>query len=132
MSNNDWTRRDFVKASAAISAGALVPSAFAARTGRAVDDTIRVGVIGCGGRGTGAAANAIKAHPKVKIVAMADLFEDRLKGSHGWISTDEEYEKQGARIEWLTKGKAMRRFILPGYKNRTIVEDYEKEYEEKS
>jgi len=94
MSNNDWTRRDFVKASAAISAGALVPSAFAARTGRAVDDTIRVGVIGCGGRGTGAAANAIKAHPKVKIVAMADLFEDRLRGSHGWISNDEEYENQ--------------------------------------
>lgn len=96
ISHDDWTRRNFVKTTAAISAGALVPSAFAARTSRSVDDTIRVGVIGCGGRGTGAAANAIKAHPKVKIVAMADLFEDRLKGSYGWISNDEEYMDQVA------------------------------------
>jgi predicted dehydrogenase len=93
-STSGWDRRDFVKTAAAISAGALVPSAFAARTARAIDDSIRVGVIGCGGRGTGAAANAIKAHPRVRIVAMADLFEDRLKSSHGWISSDEEYEKQ--------------------------------------
>ncbi len=35
--------------------------------------------------------------------------------------------KNGARIEWLTKAKAMRRFLLPGYKNRHIVEDYERE-----
>jgi len=92
--SNEWNRRDFVKTAAAIGAGALVPSAFAARTSRAVDDRIRVGVIGCGGRGTGAAANAIKAHPGVRIVAMADLFEDRLKSSHGWISNDEEYMGQ--------------------------------------
>ncbi len=37
--------------------------------------------------------------------------------------------KNGARIEWLTKAKAMRRFLLPGYKNRHIVEDYERERE---
>ena len=41
-------------------------------------------------------------------------------------------DKNGARIEWLTKAKAMRRFLLPGYKNRHIVEDYEKECEAKS
>lgn len=96
ISHNEWTRRSFVKATAVIGAGTLVPSAFAARTTRSIDDTIRVGVIGCGGRGTGAAANAIKAHPNVKIVAMADLFEDRLKGSYGWISNDEEYMDQVA------------------------------------
>lgn len=94
MNMNEWTRRDFLQTSAALGATALVPSAFASRTGREIDDTIRVGIIGCGGRGTGAAANAIKAHPDVKIVAMADLFEDRLKGSHGWLSTDDEYMDQ--------------------------------------
>ncbi|MDF1810353.1 MAG: Gfo/Idh/MocA family oxidoreductase [Phycisphaerales bacterium] len=94
--NNDWTRRHFVKTTAALSAGTLVPSAFASRIGHAIDDTIKVGVIGCGGRGTGAAANAIKAHPNVKIVAMADLFEDRLQSSHGWMSNDEEYMAQVA------------------------------------
>lgn len=91
---NDWTRRNFVKATAAISAGTLLPTAFASRLEHAVDDSIKVGVIGCGGRGTGAAANAIKAHPKVKIVAMADLFADRLHSSHGWLSNDEEYMSQ--------------------------------------
>lgn len=96
MNNHDWTRRSFVKTTAAIGMGSLVPGAFAARIGRPIDDTIRVGVIGCGGRGTGAAANAIKAHPNVKIVAMADLFEDRLKGSLGWINNDEEYMNQVA------------------------------------
>jgi predicted dehydrogenase len=56
-----------------------------------MDDTIRVGVIGCGGRGTGAAVNALAAHPKVSIVAMADLFEDRLNGSYGWLADNDDY-----------------------------------------
>lgn len=86
----DWTRRDFVKTSAILGASALVPSAFAAGLTRRIDDTIRVGVIGCGGRGTGAAFNALEAHPKVQIVAMADLFEDRLKGSYGYLVDNED------------------------------------------
>ena len=42
---------------------------------------IRVGLVGCGGRGTGAADNVISAAPGVKIVAMADAFKDRLEQS---------------------------------------------------
>jgi predicted dehydrogenase len=42
-------------------------------------DVIRVGVVGCGGRGAGAAMNAMDADPGVRLVAMADLFEDRVK-----------------------------------------------------
>ncbi len=42
---------------------------------------IRVGVIGCGGRGTGAAVNCIEASPEVAIVAMGDLFQDHLDSS---------------------------------------------------
>lgn len=87
----DWTRRDFVKSSAILGASALVPSAFAAGLTRRIDDTIRVGVIGCGGRGTGAAFNALEAHPKVQIVALADLFEDRLKSSHGYLADNEDF-----------------------------------------
>ncbi len=45
------------------------------------DDTLRVGLIGCGGRGTGAAVNAMNAGKDIKLTAMADIFEDRLKGS---------------------------------------------------
>lgn len=86
----DWTRRDFVKTSAALGAASLVPSAFASKLDRKIDDTIRVGVIGCGGRGTGAAFNALAAHPKVNIVAMADLFEDRLNSSYGYMADNDD------------------------------------------
>lgn len=44
-------------------------------------DEIRVGVIGCGGRGTGAAQNVVNAAPGVRIVALADAFQDRLDRS---------------------------------------------------
>ena len=47
-----------------------------------VDDTIRVGLIGCGGRGTGAAVQALRAAPNTKLVAMADAFADRIESSH--------------------------------------------------
>ncbi len=43
------------------------------------DDTIKVGLIGCGGRGTGAAKNAMNADPNVKLTAICDLFPDKLK-----------------------------------------------------
>ena len=51
------------------------------RSSRAeTDKPIKVGLIGCGGRGTGAADNAMDADPNVKIVALADVFKDRLDG----------------------------------------------------
>jgi len=55
--------------------GAGVPLAYAQGS-----DTIRVGVIGCGGRGSGAANDCVKSSPGVKIVALADTFADRLNG----------------------------------------------------
>ena len=81
------SRRDFLKTSA-VSAGALLlagsrlPAAYAGGS-----DTIKVGLIGCGGRGTGAAINCLEANPTgVQITAMGDLFKDRLDGSHKKIS----------------------------------------------
>ncbi|MFM8274261.1 MAG: Gfo/Idh/MocA family protein [Gemmata sp.] len=68
------SRREFLAASAI--AAAASPSVYAAG-----DDTLKVGLIGCGDRGTGAAVNALNADPKVKLVAMADAFEDRLETS---------------------------------------------------
>ena len=44
-------------------------------------DTIRIGLVGCGGRGTGAADNCLSADPGVELVAMGDMFADRLEGS---------------------------------------------------
>jgi predicted dehydrogenase len=72
------SRRAFLSTSAATLAAtsAIAPGAFAAG-----DDTLKVGLVGCGGRGTGAAKQALRADPKVKLVAMCDAFMDRLQGS---------------------------------------------------
>lgn len=67
------SRRTFLAASAVAAAS---PSLFAAG-----DDTLKVGLIGCGDRGTGAAVNALNADKNVKLVAMADAFEDRINTS---------------------------------------------------
>jgi len=73
------TRRELLKSSA-VTAGALVLSGAAVPLAEARgSDTIRVGVVGCGGRGSGAAHDCVKSSPGVRIVALADAFEDRLR-----------------------------------------------------
>jgi predicted dehydrogenase len=66
-------RRTFLKAAA----GAVSTTAFGAYA--AGSDTLRVGIIGCGGRGTAAAADAISADKNIRIVAMADIRLDRIQ-----------------------------------------------------
>jgi predicted dehydrogenase len=79
----DLSRRKFLKESSLAATGAVVAANFPfVLTGQAAEiQPIRVGLIGCGGRGTGAAANVLEAADNVKIVAMADLFKDRLESS---------------------------------------------------
>ncbi len=67
------TRRQFLAASAAV---AVAPHIHAAG-----NDIIKIGLIGCGDRGTGAAVNALSADKNVKLVAMGDAFPDRLESS---------------------------------------------------
>ena len=71
-------------------AGAVVPHVHAAE-----NNTIRLALIGCGGRGSGAVANAMNsAHGPVKLVAMADVVESRLTTSHKILG-----EQFGDRID---------------------------------
>ena len=72
------SRRDFLKHTGSLVA-ASAAGALAARSYAAGDDTIQVALVGCGGRGTGAAVNALRTKGPTKLVAMADLFDDRLK-----------------------------------------------------
>ena len=76
------SRRSFIKksvaATAGLSAGLMASGNFAYAGG---SDTIRYGLIGCGGRGTGAARDCAKAAEGTELVAMGDLFEDRLDQS---------------------------------------------------
>jgi predicted dehydrogenase len=78
MADHCASRRTFLKAGAgaAIATLPLIRSAHAAGS-----DIIRVGLVGCGGRGTGAAENALNADPHAKLVAIGDLFSDRLNNS---------------------------------------------------
>ena len=70
------TRRVFLQTAAAAGTFAILSRSGAAQG--ANDAPLKVGVIGCGGRGTGAAADALAASPRVRIHALGDLFGDRL------------------------------------------------------
>lgn len=74
------TRRDFLKLSAAAAAGATT-LAVSRSAHAAGNETIRIGMIGCGSRCTGAASESMRAGPYVKLVAMCDVFHDRLQSS---------------------------------------------------
>jgi predicted dehydrogenase len=76
------SRREFLRSTGRIAVASAVAGAAVPHVHAGEDNTIQVALIGCGGRGTGAAANAmsVKQGP-VKLVAMADVFEDRLDGS---------------------------------------------------
>ncbi|MDP6987409.1 MAG: Gfo/Idh/MocA family oxidoreductase, partial [Phycisphaerales bacterium] len=87
------TRRSFVAAAgtaAGIVAVAGCKSTDAITSGALAhtegDGKIRVGLIGCGGRGSGAAGQALKADPGVVLYAMGDAFQDRLENSHTHLS----------------------------------------------
>jgi myo-inositol 2-dehydrogenase/D-chiro-inositol 1-dehydrogenase len=76
------TRREFLKTSALVG-GVLAAPAILPTSGLAAEKTgpIRVGLIGCGGRGSGAASQALNADPNVVLTAMGDAFEDQLQKS---------------------------------------------------
>ncbi|MEQ8786615.1 MAG: Gfo/Idh/MocA family oxidoreductase [Pirellulaceae bacterium] len=79
------SRRDFIKTgSSLLVAGGVVASTLpVARAAHAFgSDTIKIGLVGCGGRGTGAAVQAMNTEGSVKLVAMGDVFPDRLQTAY--------------------------------------------------
>ncbi|MEN7547037.1 Gfo/Idh/MocA family oxidoreductase [Rapidithrix thailandica] len=94
------TRRNFVKGSAAAAGGMLLsPLAFQTGYAGAVDDTIKIALVGCGGRGTGATVQALKTKQNVKLVAMADAFKDRLDNSLKHIGNQEDVDKSKIKVK---------------------------------
>ncbi len=90
-------RRSFVKTSvAATGAGLFVQNDLKAKVYIDGDDAIKIGLIGCGGRGTGAVTQALKSGQNVKLVAMADAFRDNVDKCYKLI-TDPEYK------DWSSK-----------------------------
>jgi len=77
------SRRNFMKTSTSLAAAAGLTSTLSRSVHAAEDNKIRVALIGCGGRGTGAAENALQVdNGEIELVAMADVFENRLSSSY--------------------------------------------------
>lgn len=77
-SSKSVTRRAFVKSAAVLAAAPLAGELLINRAWASGQDWINIGVIGCGGRGTGAAVNALEAAENTRIVALGDVFSDRV------------------------------------------------------
>ncbi len=76
---DNLSRRDFLKTTAAASLAAAIPGNLGLHAQGS--DTIKIGVIGAGGRGTGAAIDAVSSSPGVEIIALHDAFQDRIERS---------------------------------------------------
>jgi predicted dehydrogenase len=81
------SRREFLANSGRAAAGSVLAGTVLSRAYAGEDNTVRLALIGCGGRGGGAAANALSSKTgPTKLVAMADVFQDRLRNSHKALS----------------------------------------------
>jgi len=94
------SRREFVKASSLLAGGILAaPLISQANFFSGAPDTIRIALIGCGGRGTGAAVQALSTKQNVQLVAMADAFKDRLDNSYNSILEALEDKKSRVQVK---------------------------------
>ena len=81
------SRRDFLKQSTGVlTSSAVVGSAALVRSAHAAgSDQIKNALIGCGGRGVGAARNCLDVRDNIKLVAVADAFQDNARRAVGWL-----------------------------------------------
>ena len=79
--------------------GAVGALSVAASAHAAGSDVIKVGMIGCGGRNSGAAVEALTADPGARLVAMCDIFMDRVKGSRDAIKAEMGRSQKGGQVE---------------------------------
>lgn len=77
------SRRQFLRDVAAVAAAGTAGGLLRAPAVHAAgSDALRIGLIGCGGRGSGAVANALTSRPSARLVALGDVFQERLESSH--------------------------------------------------
>ncbi|MDX1940670.1 MAG: Gfo/Idh/MocA family oxidoreductase [Saprospiraceae bacterium] len=129
MKSNKPDRRDFLKKGSLIVGGAMVMPALskAHQYFPAGTDVIKVAVIGCGGRGTGAAVQALSVKENTQLVAMADAFKDRLDKCYNDI-TNADYQdwsgSRGATPKDRVKVPEENKFVgFEGYKKAIALAD---------
>jgi myo-inositol 2-dehydrogenase/D-chiro-inositol 1-dehydrogenase len=97
------TRRTFIQSSALATAGGVLLSS-ATPVHAAGSDVLKVGLVGTGGRGSGAAVNALVADPNCKLVALCDIFPDRIEsGLKAITQTAKDEEKERKRSDILAR-----------------------------
>ena len=116
ISNSQKSRRKFMQASAAAAGGVLIsPLSMAFNPHVNVDNTIKIALIGCGGRGTGAVNEALNTGDDVQLVAMVDAFQEKLDSSYKNL-----LEMHGGKVSVKDDHK----FIgLDGYKEAISLAD---------
>lgn len=90
----DFKRRDFIKAGSVFAGAAALSSMPVSHVFAAGSDVIKIALIGCGGRGTGATFDAFASGQNIKLVAMADAFADNLEQTYGTLK-----EKFGDKVD---------------------------------
>ena len=99
VESNASSRREFLKSSGIMTTGLMTGAAVAgqlavARSAHAAgSDVLKVGLVGCGGRGTGAALQALKADKNTKLVAMGDAFPDAIQSSLANLKKSSEADR---------------------------------------
>ena len=89
---NQLSRRDFLRSSSTAVAGVTLAGALTKPGYAAENNTIKIALVGCGGRGTGAASQALATKGPTKLWAVADVFDHRLKGTLNYLKP--RFEKQ--------------------------------------
>ncbi len=101
MNQNASSRREFVQTSAAAVGAGLSSQLLLPGTAKAdpITGKIKIGLIGCGGRGTGATVQAMKADSRVELWALADVFSEQIEKAHGVVKAEYEKDPQRVRVD---------------------------------
>ena len=122
--SNNASRRDFVKQSTLLAGGLIAAPFFSsANYFSGADDIIKVALVGCGGRGTGAAMQALFTKQNVKLVAMADAFKDNIDACYKELSADNVNETSGNLRSRIDVPEERKFTGFDGYKKAIALAD---------
>ena len=96
QSASGTTRRHFLKTSSTLVGSVGLPLGLSSGVFAAGSDQLKVGLVGCGGRGTGAASQALHADSQSKLVAVADVFPNAIESSLATLKADDRIQRQVA------------------------------------
>ncbi len=124
---SNTSRREFLKTTGRVAATSTLAAAITPRLYAGSDNTVKIALVGCGGRGSGAAANAmaVKSNP-IKLVAMADVFEDRLQRSYNGLLEAASTPRTGGSADTWVMGYQATQIEVPPERRFLGFDAYQK------